>query len=230
MVVEETKASADDGLGIDRPSEADARREIVSLVEGGIVVPAQARVYGEIVPNFPVVLNPEAVIVVAEMDFVGLGCEPAARKQQKEAGINWAKLLVVGLCGKELILLAVGFDAIDLGSLEIPAEFDGVTPKSFGEAGAKGCVLLIQIGRRKRSAELRCSQVAEYPAGVETAEDIEDRVGTSFRMCGAGKSGFVAILATKTKDERAAGIAEGHGVAETQEEIAITKIGACGRE
>jgi len=54
-----------------------------------------------------------------------------------------AKLLVVGLRGKELIQLAAGFDAVHLGSLEIPTEFDGVTSHSFGKTGSKCGVLLI---------------------------------------------------------------------------------------
>jgi hypothetical protein len=73
--------------------------------------------------------------------LIGLRCESSAVEQKKKPCVNWTKLLVVSLRGKELILLEVGFDAIYLGSLKIPAEFDGVTSDRLGKTGAKGCVL-----------------------------------------------------------------------------------------
>ena len=105
-----------------------------------------------------------------------------------------------------------------------------MTPKRLGQAGAKGYVLLVQIGWRKRGAELGVSQVAENSAGVETTKDTEDGIGTSLRMCSAGQARFAAILAAKVEDERTARIAKCDGVAETKEKIAITKIGARGRK
>src|SRR4029077_20862877 len=90
--------------------------------------------------------------------------------------------------------------------------------------------LLIERGRSKQQPNRRCTQIAEKSPCVESAEDIEDRVGPGLRVGGASKSGLVTILATKTEDERTVCTAKSSGVAKTKQEIAVAKIGARGRQ
>ncbi len=105
MVIKQTKASADNGLGIRRPGKPHAWRDVVFFVKSGIIIPAHACVYGQIAPDLPIVLNPETVIVVSQMNFVGLRSEPAKRQEQKETRIDRAELFIIGLSCEQLIIL-----------------------------------------------------------------------------------------------------------------------------
>src|SRR5258705_11876627 len=133
MIVKQTKTSADDGLSVRRPGEPYAWRKVVFLVEGGIVVPAQTRVYGEVVPDLPIVLKPEAVVVVAEMNLIILRSQSTTSEEQEEAGIDRAKLLVVGFGGEELIILQSRFDAVHFCVLIVPAEFNRMAIDGFSQ-------------------------------------------------------------------------------------------------
>ena len=93
MIVEEAKAAANNRFGINGPGETDARGEVIFLIESGVVVPAQPAVDRQVVPDFPVVLNPEAVVVVAQMDFVGLRRKAAHGEEEEKAGVDGAELL-----------------------------------------------------------------------------------------------------------------------------------------
>src|SRR5215472_13664894 len=115
VIIEEPEAAAYDGLRCNGPGEADSWRDVVGLLKLGIVVPTKAPVHRQAASDFPIVLKPQAMVVVTEFNAVGLGCEPASGEKKKESGINRAKLFVVGLRSKELILLGVGFDAVHLG-------------------------------------------------------------------------------------------------------------------
>ena len=112
MVVEETEAAADNGFRCGRPRKTDARGDVVFLLERGVIVPAQASVNGQVAVNFPVVLGPQAIVVIAQLDLIGLRREAAASQEQEESGVDGAEFLVVGLGSKKLIELAVGFHAI----------------------------------------------------------------------------------------------------------------------
>src|SRR5215472_16984546 len=98
MVVEETEAAPDYGLGIKGPGEAYARGEVVLLVERRIIVPAEAGVDRQIVPYLPVILNPKAVVIVAQLDLIGLWSKAADGGQEEKPGVDRAELHVVGLC------------------------------------------------------------------------------------------------------------------------------------
>jgi len=50
--------------------------------------------------NFPVVLDEQPVIVVSQLDLVGLRSEAADRQEKEESGIDGAELLVIGLGSK----------------------------------------------------------------------------------------------------------------------------------
>ncbi len=95
MIVEETEATANHGLGIGRPGETDSWGEVIFFIEGRVVVPAQAPVDCQIACYLPVILNPEAVVVVAKMDFVGLRSKAADSKKKEKAGVDGAKLQIV---------------------------------------------------------------------------------------------------------------------------------------
>src|SRR5438477_7468846 len=227
MVVKQTKASAHHGLRVRRPCEANAWRKVVLLVKSGIVIPAQAGIYREIVTNFPIVLNPEAVVVVAEMNFVGLGGEASPCEEQEKTGIDRAELLKVGLSGKELVVLKARLYAIYLSAFIVPTEFDGMAIDRLGQAGAEGAVFLFQSGGRECGTVAELPQVAEDPTSIETAEKVEERVGTGIRVGGAGKHRFVAILAAEAKYKWTAGVAKSSRVAEAQKKVALAQICAC---
>src|SRR5580704_1376223 len=235
MIVEETKAAANHGLGINGPGEPNSRGEIIFLIERGIVVPTQAGIDRKIVPDFPVVLNPEAVVVVAQMDVVGLLSKAADVEEEEKAGIDRAELLEVSLGGKELIVLTVGLHPIHVGVFIVPSEFDGMPIECLGQTGAEGTVFLLQSRLRKRSAVAELALIAEDAerpsrhAVIELAkraEEVKERVGPGLRMRGAGECRLVAILSAETKDERTAGVAERNCVAEAEQKITVAEIGA----
>src|SRR5262249_5194647 len=81
VIVEIAEAAANNRLGSSGPGKADARRNIRGDLELRIVVPADPAVYGQSLRDPPVVLGPEGVVVVAEFDLVGVGCEAAHGQQ-----------------------------------------------------------------------------------------------------------------------------------------------------
>ena len=85
MVIEEAEASADDGFRSSGPGKADSRRNVVRFLERGIIVPPNAAIQREGARNLPVVLNPEAVVVVAQLDFVGIRGEASYGCEEEEA-------------------------------------------------------------------------------------------------------------------------------------------------
>ena len=96
MIVEETKAAANHGLGSNGPREPNSWGEVIFLVEGGIVIPSKAGIDRKIVPDFPVILNPEAVVVIAQMDVVGLRSKAADVEEEEKTGVDRAELLETG--------------------------------------------------------------------------------------------------------------------------------------
>ena len=144
------------------------------------------------------------------------------------SGIDGAELLVVGLCGEKLIILEIAFHAVHASTLIVPAEFESMAIESLSKAGAEGTVFLLQSRGRERSAVVELALITEDAARGEAAEKIEERVGTSLRVRGAGESRLVTILATKAEDERAGGIAKSDNVTKTEEKTTVTEIRACG--
>src|SRR5690242_197427 len=123
MIVEIAKAAAHHDLRSSRPRKPDTRRNIAGNLESRIIVPANTGVYRQRSSNLPIVLNPETVIIVADLDAVRLGSKATIGKEQEETGVDWTELQVVGLGGKKLVLLSIGFEPVDNGAFKIPAEF-----------------------------------------------------------------------------------------------------------
>src|SRR5262249_3270144 len=64
MVIEKPETGTDDCFRGDRPGQADARRDVVGFLESGCVVPTKSAIHRQAVSNPPIVLNPQAIVVV----------------------------------------------------------------------------------------------------------------------------------------------------------------------
>jgi len=177
------------------------------------------------VDNFPVVLNPQAVVVVAQFDLAGLRREAPLRKQKKEPSVDGAELQVVGLRSEKLVLLRACFDTVNLGAFEIPAEFDGVTLERLGQTSAEDSIFLVQRRGGERSPITWRAEITKDATGGEATEDIEDGVRASLGMRWATQGTLTTILTMNTQDKRA-GRAKRGRVAETEEKIAVAEIRA----
>src|SRR5580658_996400 len=91
LVVKDAKAGIHNGFCSDGPGSADARGEISFIRELGIVVPAQTAIEGNLRSDFPIVLNIQAVVVVANVDQVILGRWSGLERDQVDPGIDRAK-------------------------------------------------------------------------------------------------------------------------------------------
>ncbi len=186
MIVEEAEAAAYNCLGSGGPGKTDAGRDVVFLVEGGIVIPAQPSIQCQRMCDFPVVLDEQSVVVVSQLDLVSLRREAADRQEEEESGIDGAELLVVGLRSEKLIILEVPFHAIHPSSFIVPPEFESMAIESLRKAGAEGTVFLLQSRGCECSAIAELALIAEYCKSTVRAEQIEERVGTGLRVCRAG--------------------------------------------
>jgi len=63
--------------------------------------------------------------------LISLRREATDGQKKKEACIDRTELLVIGLRSEQLILLPIGFRAVDVGALEVPAKFYSVTIEGF---------------------------------------------------------------------------------------------------
>ena len=102
-VVVDPGAGADHRLGSRRPGDAQARAEVVVVLELRVVVPAQPRVHHQLVGQLPVVLQIDGGVVVAQADLGGLLGETAGRDQAEEAGVDRAEAVEVLFGGEQLV-------------------------------------------------------------------------------------------------------------------------------
>ena len=65
MVIEEAKTSAENGLWSYGPGKSDARGNVIGLLKGGIIIPSNTSIESEGASDLPIVLHPEAIVVVS---------------------------------------------------------------------------------------------------------------------------------------------------------------------
>ncbi len=125
-VVVDPGAGADHRLGSRRPGDAQARAEVVVVLELRVVVPAQPHVHHQLVGQPPVVLEIDRGVVVAQADLGGLVGETAGRDQGEEAGVDGAEAVEVLFGGEQLVAHHPELVAVDLGAQELDAALDVV--------------------------------------------------------------------------------------------------------
>lgn len=226
MVIEQAEAAANDSSWSNGPGETNARLDVVSLLESRIVVPANTTIEREVMPYLPVILEPQAVVIVAQPDLIRLWRQTADGSQEKEAGVYGTELEEIGLCGEKLVELCVGFISVHLGAFEVPPKLEGMPVKTLRETRAERSILLGEVGRSQLGAKAELTQIAEDAARCESAEQIEKSIGARLGMSGTRQSGFAAILTSGIEDEGAGLVAEGYGIREAEQQIAITEVGA----
>src|SRR5437868_10486128 len=104
-------------------------------LERGVIVPAQAEVESEIFVQLPIVLREQPVVVVPQVNLVGLRRESASGRDREEAPVDGAESLEVPDGGEELFALAQRFDAVNFRSQEIPPELHLVVAEEFVGVG-----------------------------------------------------------------------------------------------
>ncbi len=207
MIVEIAPASAKNGLRSELPGEAQAGRDLFGFSKARIIVPADAKVQGQLGKKLPVILKENSVVVVAKMNFVGLRRKPAFGEQEEEPGVDGAKLRVVGHGGKELVGLNIVLDAIHTRVHKIPTPLDGVAAPGFRDAGAESPVELIDVTRSQQGTKGNLAEVAEDSARIVPAEGIEERAGTGFWMRWTARRRLAAILPAQAENPRTGGVA-----------------------
>jgi hypothetical protein len=93
--------------------------------------------------DLPIILNPEAIVIVAQMDVIGLWSKAANGEEEEKAGVDRAELLVVSFGGEQLIILEVGFDTVNVCVFVVPTELDGVAIEVLHKASAEGAIFLL---------------------------------------------------------------------------------------
>src|SRR4030095_9567893 len=92
VVIEVSEAAARDSLRVDLPCKADSWGNLLCLMEPRVIIPPQTQIQRELRENLPVVLQEQPIVIVANVNFVGLRRKAAFRQQKEEAGIDRAEL------------------------------------------------------------------------------------------------------------------------------------------
>ena len=79
LIVKDTEMPAHDSLRRHRPGNAQTRREIPLGDEFRVVVPTEAEVQSEIMPQFPIILHEQPVVIVPQMNRVSRGRQSSNR-------------------------------------------------------------------------------------------------------------------------------------------------------
>ena len=224
-VVVDPGAGADHRPWSRRPGDAQARAEVVVVLELRVIVPAQPDVHHQLVGQLPVVLQIDRGVVVAQADLGGLVGETAGRDQGEEAGVDGAEAVEVLLGGEQLVAHHPELVAVDLGAQELDAALDVVLAQRTQHAGAERAVLLVDLRVGGARAEVDRAEIAEEAEGRGGAEDVERRQRTGLGVRREGEVRVVAVLEIAVEDPGVRAVAEHRGVAQA-EHGALTLEGA----
>src|SRR5215475_17458 len=111
------------------PGKPNPRRNAIFSMELRVVVPTHSEIQGKVVTEFPVVLRKHPVVIISQMDLIGLWRETANRGNRKEAGVGRSVLHEVVYSGKELHVLYLRLDTVDDGAQKAPAKLYIVVAK-----------------------------------------------------------------------------------------------------
>ncbi len=82
--------------------------------------------------KLPIVLREQCVVVVAQVDLIGLRSQTTCSGDGKESGVDWSKRNEVGNGGEELQVQNLRLDPVDSRAQEVPTKLEVVIAEEFG--------------------------------------------------------------------------------------------------
>ncbi len=95
--------------------------------------------------QLPVVLNIQRVVIVSQMNLIGLRRGPSTLQEQENAAVYGSKRQIVIDRGKDLVCQSLRIKAVNFCPKELPPELHVMIAKKFVRVGRERRVFLVQI-------------------------------------------------------------------------------------
>src|ERR1051325_11304545 len=117
------------------PGEAHARRDISFLLKRRVVIPPHAKIQHQVLVKPPIILREYCVVIVAQMDFIGLGRESSRGGHSEEAGVDWSMRGEIIDRREQLKIEELRFNSVNMCPQKIPAELQAMLAEHLRRIG-----------------------------------------------------------------------------------------------
>src|SRR5215208_3570755 len=108
--------------GFRLPGETDARRDVFFVLERRVVIPTQSQIQRKVPVELPIILREDRMVVIPQMNFVGVGRKSSGSGYSEEAGVDWTKSKKVIHCREQLKILNLRFHAVNFCTQKVPTD------------------------------------------------------------------------------------------------------------